>query len=113
MKLVSSASLIVGAALSLAACGQNNKSATKSAKKFPEQTAQKTVKKGGTLNYAIETALLLKAFSIVSCQSTKLTATSCNSVTNHYLIPTIITRLTIRVLPLLNLIKCQDGYDHC
>lgn len=55
MKLVSSASLIVGAALSLAACGQNNKSATKSAKKFPEQTAQKTAKKGGTLNYAIET----------------------------------------------------------
>ena len=46
MKLVSSASLIVGAALSLAACGQNNKSATKSAKKFPEQTAQKTAKKG-------------------------------------------------------------------
>ena len=46
MKLVSSASLIIGAALSLAACGQNNKSATKSAKKFPEQTAQKTAKKG-------------------------------------------------------------------
>lgn len=55
MKLVSSASLIVGAALSLAACGQNNKSATKSAKKFPEQTAQKAAKKGGTLNYTIET----------------------------------------------------------
>ncbi len=42
MKLVSSASLIVGAALSLVACGQNNKSTTKSAKKFPEQTPQKT-----------------------------------------------------------------------
>lgn len=42
LKLVSSASLIVGAALSVAACGQNNKSATKSAKKFPEQTPQKT-----------------------------------------------------------------------
>ena len=42
MKLVSSASLIVGAALSVAACGQNNKSATKSVKKFLEQPPQKT-----------------------------------------------------------------------
>ena len=48
MKLVSSASLIIGAALSLAACGQSNKNATKSAKKFPEQMPQKTAKKGGT-----------------------------------------------------------------
>lgn len=47
MKLVSSASLIVGAALSLVACGQNNKSTTKSAKKFPEQTPQKTPQKTG------------------------------------------------------------------
>ena len=48
MKLVSSASLIIGAALSLAACGQSNKNATKSAKKSPEQMPQKTAKKGGT-----------------------------------------------------------------
>lgn len=55
IKLFGSASLLVGAALSLAACGQNNKDAAKTAKKFPEQTPQKTAKKGGTLNYAIET----------------------------------------------------------
>ncbi len=55
IKLFSSASLLIGAALTLAACGQNDKNAVKSAKKFPEQTAQKTAKKGGTLTYAIET----------------------------------------------------------
>ncbi|WP_297950098.1 hypothetical protein [uncultured Lactobacillus sp.] len=55
IKLSSSASLLIGAVLSLAACGQNDKNAVKSAKKFPEQTAQKTTKKGGTLTYAIET----------------------------------------------------------
>ena len=42
IKLFSSASLLIGAALTLAACGQNDKNAVKSAKKFPEQTAQKT-----------------------------------------------------------------------
>lgn len=42
IKLFSSASLLIGAALTLAACGQNDKNAVKSAKKFPEQTAQNT-----------------------------------------------------------------------
>ena len=35
IKLFGSASLLVGAALSLAACGQNNKDAAKTAKKVP------------------------------------------------------------------------------
>lgn len=55
IKLFGSTGLLIGAALTLVACGQSNTNAAKSAKKFPEQTVQKTAQKGGTLNYAIET----------------------------------------------------------
>jgi peptide/nickel transport system substrate-binding protein len=55
IKFISTTGLLIGAALSLTACGQNNKNAAKTANKFPEQTPQKTAKQGGTLTYAIET----------------------------------------------------------
>lgn len=55
IKILSSASLLIGAALTLAACGNNKQNSANTVKKFPEQTAMKTAKKGGTLNYAIET----------------------------------------------------------
>lgn len=55
IKFISTTSLLIGAALSLTACGQNNKNAAKPANKFPEQTPQKIAKQGGTLTYAIET----------------------------------------------------------
>lgn len=55
LKLFSSVGLLMGATLTLAACGHNDKNAAKTANKFPEQTPQKTAKKGGTLTYAIET----------------------------------------------------------
>lgn len=71
IKFISTTGLLIGAALSLAACGQNNKNAAKTAKKFPEQTPQKTAKQGGTLTYAIETDTPLKEFLIVSYQLIK------------------------------------------
>lgn len=55
IKFISTTGLLIGAALSLTACGQNNKNAAKTANKFPEQTPQKIAKQGGTLTYAIET----------------------------------------------------------
>ena len=55
IKFISTTGLLIGAVLSLTACGQNNKNAAKTANKFPEQTPQRTAKQGGTLTYAIET----------------------------------------------------------
>ncbi|WP_046434001.1 oligopeptide ABC transporter substrate-binding protein [Lactobacillus sp. N54.MGS-719] len=60
IKFISTTGLLIGAALSLTACGQNNKNAAKTANKFPEQTPQKTAKQGGTLTYAIETDTTFK-----------------------------------------------------
>ncbi|ALJ24098.1 peptide ABC transporter substrate-binding protein [Lactobacillus gallinarum] len=56
-QLLGSIGLVTGAILTLAACGQksNDNADVKEAKKFPQQTPKKAVKKGGTLSYALET----------------------------------------------------------
>ncbi|NRO35829.1 oligopeptide ABC transporter substrate-binding protein [Lactobacillus helveticus] len=56
-QLLGSIGLVTGAVLTLAACGQksNDNAGVNDAKKFPQQTPKKAVKKGGTLSYALET----------------------------------------------------------
>ncbi|NRN77925.1 oligopeptide ABC transporter substrate-binding protein [Lactobacillus helveticus] len=56
-QLLGSIGLVTGAVLTLAACGQksNDNAGANDAKKFPQQTPKKAVKKGGTLSYALET----------------------------------------------------------
>ncbi|GAA0868042.1 oligopeptide ABC transporter substrate-binding protein [Lactobacillus kefiranofaciens] len=56
-QLLGSIGLVTGAVLTLAACGQksNDNAGANGAKKFPQQTPKKAVKKGGTLSYALET----------------------------------------------------------
>ncbi|MBW8013829.1 oligopeptide ABC transporter substrate-binding protein [Lactobacillus helveticus] len=58
-QLLGSIGLVTGAVLTLAACGQksnaNDNAGANNAKKFPQQTPKKAVKKGGTLSYALET----------------------------------------------------------
>ena len=56
-QLLGSIRLVTGAVLTLAACGQksNDNAGVNDAKKFPQQTPKKAVKKGGTLSYALET----------------------------------------------------------
>ena len=56
-KILGSIGVVTAAALSLVACGssQSSNSGSKEASKFKEATPTKTVKKGGTLTYAIET----------------------------------------------------------
>ncbi|TLQ20311.1 oligopeptide ABC transporter substrate-binding protein [Lactobacillus helveticus] len=56
-QLLGSIGLVTGAVLTLAACGQksNDNAGANDAKKFPQQTPKKAVKKGGTLSYAFET----------------------------------------------------------
>ncbi len=56
-QLLGSIGLVTGAVLTLAACGQksNDNAGANAAKKFPQQTPKKAVKKGGTLSYALET----------------------------------------------------------
>ncbi|XOQ55872.1 MAG: Oligopeptide ABC transporter substrate binding component [Lactobacillus helveticus] len=56
-QLLGSIGLVTGAVLTLAACGQksNDDAGANDAKKFPQQTPKKAVKKGGTLSYALET----------------------------------------------------------
>ena len=106
MKLVSSASLIIGAALSLAACGQSNKDATKSAKKFPEQTPQKTAKKGGTLNYAIETDTPFKGI-FDSQLSVDQVDTDVMQFGNEALLLNLIRKLKLSRLPLKRVLSGQ------
>lgn len=47
IKFISTTGLLIGAALSLTACGQNNKNAAKTANKFPEQTPKKQQNRAG------------------------------------------------------------------
>lgn len=55
-KLLGSIGLMVGAALTLAACGNKNNANNNAAKeKFPETVPTKAKKNGGTLKYAVET----------------------------------------------------------
>ncbi|NRO07419.1 oligopeptide ABC transporter substrate-binding protein [Lactobacillus helveticus] len=57
-QLLGSIGLVTGAVLTLAACGHqksNDNAGANDAKKFPQQTPKKAVKKGGTLSYALET----------------------------------------------------------
>lgn len=45
LKLFSSVGLLMGATLTLAACGHNDKNAAKTANKFPEQTPRRLLKR--------------------------------------------------------------------